>query len=86
MGTLKENIIAVKESADIADYIDSFGVPLKPGNPLMAPAHSTRTQHHPSQCTRPPKHTTVSVAKNPETLSPSPKKWVRPQTWLKQCA
>ena len=86
MGTLKENIIAVKESADIADYIDSFG-----GRPNLvthswAPAHSTRTQHHPSQCTRPPKHTTVSVAKNPETLSPSPKKWVRPQTWLKQCA
>lgn len=37
MGTLKDNIIAVKESADIADYIDSFGVPLKPGNPLMGP-------------------------------------------------
>lgn len=37
MSALKENIIAVKESADIADYIDSFGVPLKSGNPLMGP-------------------------------------------------
>ena len=45
MGTLKENIIAVKESADIADYIDSFGVPLKPGNPLMGscPFHQDST-------------------------------------------
>ena len=45
MGALKENIIAVKESADIADYIDSFGVPLKPGNPLMGscPFHQDST-------------------------------------------
>lgn len=45
MSALKENIIAVKESADIADYIDSFGVPLKSGNPLMGtcPFHQDST-------------------------------------------